>query len=507
MAVALAAPVAATAVLLPPAASARLQLARQARGSGLRRALVPPSRFWGQSIQPAHIATSTTAFPHSTYPSIMSPSATAQNSWHAAAPTWEELKDRLSSAGTMYQEEQPEDARITLYRDHNAWCPYCHRVWLQLEEKGISYKTVKLNLRAKPDWYYDINPSGQVPAILLDGKIVTDSARIMRVIEEEFRDVSPLLPDKSYQTRSGAFSNKRIGYFDTVASGDERVDGLLKLERMLAKQWLAWITASPWSWGAGGKNEFLQAVAQVEAELKTSGGPYFLGELYSMVDVTFAPFLERIHSSILYFKGLDIRASGEYPCLTGWYDAMDSRSAYVKLKGTHYVHAHALPPQIGELGVAAEAKEAARSIDMEAASLRLSEPGMMAEEPRLRAAAKLVNNHGMVVDHAMRGLGEKSPRVAEVADVGYRLLAHALIAGAEGLGSAPESALKAEDALARSWNKDGTPAGAAAGLLAYTRDRTCIPRDLDLTTAKVFQAHINEVVAAITKQRSPSLAV
>ncbi|NJM63087.1 MAG: glutathione S-transferase, partial [Oscillatoriales cyanobacterium RU_3_3] len=27
------------------------------------------------------------------------------------------------------------DVRITLYRDHHAWCPYCQKIWLWLEEK------------------------------------------------------------------------------------------------------------------------------------------------------------------------------------------------------------------------------------------------------------------------------------------------------------------------------------------------------------------------------------
>lgn len=29
--------------------------------------------------------------------------------------------------------------RVKFYRDHAAWCPYCQRVWLLLEEKRIPY--------------------------------------------------------------------------------------------------------------------------------------------------------------------------------------------------------------------------------------------------------------------------------------------------------------------------------------------------------------------------------
>ena len=34
---------------------------------------------------------------------------------------------------------QPEAAvRVTLFRDNHAWCPYCQKVWLFLEEKQLS---------------------------------------------------------------------------------------------------------------------------------------------------------------------------------------------------------------------------------------------------------------------------------------------------------------------------------------------------------------------------------
>ena len=42
------------------------------------------------------------------------------------------------------------EPRVTLYRDGSSWCPYCQKVWMQLEEKRIPYKVercVEINQR------------------------------------------------------------------------------------------------------------------------------------------------------------------------------------------------------------------------------------------------------------------------------------------------------------------------------------------------------------------------
>ena len=52
---------------------------------------------------------------------------------------------------------------------------------------------------------------------------------------------------------------------------------------------------------------FLEAVDAVDAALadpsNPSGGPYFVGKDVTIVDLTFAPFLERAAASIAYYKG------------------------------------------------------------------------------------------------------------------------------------------------------------------------------------------------------------
>ena len=53
-----------------------------------------------------------------------------------------------------------------------AWCPYCEKVWLYLEEKQIPYRIVKVPLRCygdKPRSFLQLNPSGGLPVAVIRG--------------------------------------------------------------------------------------------------------------------------------------------------------------------------------------------------------------------------------------------------------------------------------------------------------------------------------------------------
>eukprot|EP00854_Cymbomonas_tetramitiformis_P007709 gene7709-9171_t len=135
-------------------------------------------------------------------------------------PTWEELSDLAvgTSTGQRISEQQAlraqggglphtdaklrlfghseDEVRLTLYRDHAAWCPYCQKVWMMIEEKQIPCKIEKINMRSygdKPDWFLQKVPSGLLPVIELDNKMITESLVIMQILEAEFPD-RPMIP-------------------------------------------------------------------------------------------------------------------------------------------------------------------------------------------------------------------------------------------------------------------------------------------------------------------------
>ena len=59
-------------------------------------------------------------------------------------------------------------------------CIYCfvlQRTRLVLAAKGIEYECININLKDKPEWFFDVNPVGKVPVIEHpDGKVIYESA-------------------------------------------------------------------------------------------------------------------------------------------------------------------------------------------------------------------------------------------------------------------------------------------------------------------------------------------
>ena len=73
-----------------------------------------------------------------------------------------------------------------------ARCPYCARVRIALAEKGLVAETVEVDLRDRPAWIYELNPSGRVP-VLDDGFVLPESLLIMEYLDERYPEHS-LLP-------------------------------------------------------------------------------------------------------------------------------------------------------------------------------------------------------------------------------------------------------------------------------------------------------------------------
>mmetsp|Transcript_17613 Transcript_17613/g.55618 ORF Transcript_17613/g.55618 Transcript_17613/m.55618 type:complete len:331 (-) Transcript_17613:58-1050(-) len=224
------------------------------------------------------------------------------------------------------------DVRVTLYRDTAAWCPYCQKVWLLLEEKQVPYKITKINMRSygdKPAEYLRKVPNGLLPALEIDGKFMTDSIPIMLTIDAAFADHGPrMVPAAGSADRAAA-------------------DGLLRLERELFRDWCS-LTFQPGT-GLFGSNKkaFEDTLRKVDSALGGTPGPWFLGgEAPSLVDLQYVSHVERMVASLAYWKGMRLRDATEYPHLCAWLDAFEARPSYLATKSDMYTHVMDIPPQV-----------------------------------------------------------------------------------------------------------------------------------------------------------------
>jgi glutathione S-transferase len=220
---------------------------------------------------------------------------------------------------------RPEsEVRVTLYRDHHAWCPYCQKVWLWLEEKQIPYRIEKVTMFCygeKESWYKKKVPSGMLPALEIDGRMITESDDILTALEQVFQP---------------------LGW----SMQDPQVISLRRLERLLFRAWCSWLCYPQQSQQQEQRNrgQFIEVVAKVEEALASTPGPYFLQD-FSTVDVIFTPYVERMNASLYYYKGYSLRE--ENPYLSAWFDGMESRLTYRGTQSDFHTHAHDLPPQMG----------------------------------------------------------------------------------------------------------------------------------------------------------------
>ena len=250
--------------------------------------------------------------------------------------TWQQLKDltdfkidpvngATNAQSTLRLFGKTEaDVRVTLFRDNHAWCPYCQKIWLWLEEKQVPYRIQKVTMFCygkKEDWYKRKVPSGMLPAVELDGRIITESDDILIALEQEFGVLYKGMKDP-------------------------QVLPLRQLERLLFRAWCSWLCQRAIFPGQEKNNRasFIEAVALVEEALASTPGAYFLEE-FSTVDVIFTPYVERMNASLYYYKGYSLRESN--PRLSDWFDAMETRSTYRGTQSDFHTHVHDLPPQMG----------------------------------------------------------------------------------------------------------------------------------------------------------------
>jgi glutathione S-transferase len=354
--------------------------------------------------------------------------------------------------------QAPSTVRVTLYRDHHAWCPYCQKIWLWLEEKRIPYRVKKVAMVCygqKESWYRRLVPSGLLPALEIDGELHTESDQILTVLERRFGPLGdPINAPKVLELRH--------------------------LERSLFRAWCQWLCTP--GLGADGEQQgqknLERLMTQFAAALDDRQGSFLLARSSKdgpgSIDLLFIPFVERMSASLAYYKGYLLRQ--RHPAIARWMVALEQRDTYLGTQADFHTHAHDLPPQMGGC-------YASGTPDQQALAQRINwgpwpilagtdqagwDPETSQPEPDQAAAEALV-----------RVLRHRQPLLARKATGSLRFdrpLRCALTTLTVGEPCAP-------------------PPGSAAAL-RYLRDRISVPRDMGLHAARRLRQAL-EVTACL----------
>ncbi|QCS48549.1 glutathione S-transferase family protein [Picosynechococcus sp. PCC 11901] len=351
--------------------------------------------------------------------------------------------------------QSESDIRVTLYRDNHAWCPYCQKVWLWLEEMRIPYRIKKVTMFCygeKEAWYKQKVPSGMLPALELDGRMITESDDILLALEQAF---GPL----------------------TFSLTDPRVLPLRRLERLLFRAWCNWLCRPPLFPGQDkeGRRKFIQVVQQVEEALAATPGPYFLQE-FSVVDVIFTPYVERMNASLYYYKGYSLRE--ENPGFAAWFDAMETRLTYRGTQSDFHTHVHDLPPQMGGCYANGEPQALENQLKVDEGDW-FGLPDVAYPEPANAKQEALYR----VIKHR-RNIVKVNPANDQFFDQALRCALTAMITGE--VCEPPKDADKA---------------------LRYLRDRLNVPRDMSIYAAKHLRTALEKTAQLAGERQGEPIPV
>ncbi|MFM8259079.1 MAG: class I SAM-dependent methyltransferase [Vulcanococcus sp.] len=163
------------------------------------------------------------------------------------------------------------------------------QIGLRLKQLPFSYRPVNLDQgEQQSDWYRAINPSGEVPALQVNGETWLESLSILEALEERYGPQGqPLLPtDPDARRRCRELCEAINSSLQPLL-----LPGRLR-RPILEEAGPAHRDATAAALQAGIQRFQRQALEQLNRRLAVTPGPYCLGEQPSLADVMVVPQLE-----------------------------------------------------------------------------------------------------------------------------------------------------------------------------------------------------------------------
>jgi len=209
---------------------------------------------------------------------------------------------------------------------------------LPLKEKGVEFTSHLMNLlqfEQHEPWFVKINPNGQVPVLVHDGHVLTESTVINEYVDEVFPD-TPLRPSDAYGRAKMRVWTKFVDeYFcpalsflgwhamiKTAVRSLSAAEFEAKVQRIpLKEQRDKWRESAAQVWTPEQLDDWRRKVrASIERMDKGMEGPWMLGKQFTLADVSLFSMLIGMPE-----RYADIVNQKDSPRVVDWYARMMER--------------------------------------------------------------------------------------------------------------------------------------------------------------------------------------
>lgn len=241
---------------------------------------------------------------------------------------------------------QPE---LTLY---HSWISSASRkVRFCLAEKGLAYKPLKVSLAKfehHSDWYKKLNPSGVVPALMVDGVPYVESNFINEFLDDAF-PAPPLRPTDAAEIHDMRVWSK---YIDDICLPAIQKHNWMMNYHPMARAWTdeqleERLAAIPTEnrrqvWYRMARDPYtdeeLQTALNIlldmrdKIEARTKRAAWIVGDDFSLADINAAPYAKRLEE-------LDAGAfdCANFPNAGAWWQAVSTRPGFIAAKIESFV--------------------------------------------------------------------------------------------------------------------------------------------------------------------------
>ncbi|KAL3794756.1 hypothetical protein HJC23_012766 [Cyclotella cryptica] len=195
-------------------------------------------------------------------------------------------------------------------------CPYVQRTHITLRELNIPFDMVEVTGPTKPDWFLKINPRGKVPALRIPS-LGYDAVLYESAICNEF------LCDYASMTLC---QNQNL-----MPPSDPLLRAKIRLwndhcDNIFAKTQFTFLMNKDESNDASLRADMENALLMYEEILADCGGPYLLGDHFSLADIHLFPFIQRMTVTLKHWKGYELPGE-KFPKLLSWFENCSKRES------------------------------------------------------------------------------------------------------------------------------------------------------------------------------------